>query len=93
MDYRLERKITMAVKHIKAPITKDVIKELKVGDSVLISGVIYTARDAAHERMTRLFKEGRSSVICRISFRAGKKYSAKCGGETFKENCRRTAQT
>ncbi len=58
MDCEVERKDTMSVKHIKAPITKDVIKELKVGDSVLISGVIYTARDAAHERMTRLFKEG-----------------------------------
>lgn len=45
-------------KRITAPITKDVIKTLRAGDSVLISGVIYTARDAAHERMTRLFKEG-----------------------------------
>lgn len=45
-------------KKITAPITKETIKSLKAGDSVLISGVIYTARDAAHERMTRLFKEG-----------------------------------
>lgn len=45
-------------KRITTPITKEQIKELKAGDSVLISGVIYTARDAAHERMTRLFKEG-----------------------------------
>ncbi|MDD6483363.1 MAG: Fe-S-containing hydro-lyase [Clostridiales bacterium] len=47
----MERKIT-------APISKEVIRTLKAGDSVLLSGVIYTARDAAHERMTRLFKEG-----------------------------------
>lgn len=46
------------VKRINAPITKEVRESLKVGDSVLISGVIYTARDAAHERMTRLYKEG-----------------------------------
>ncbi len=45
-------------KRITAPITKECIKELKAGDSVLISGVIYTARDAAHERMTRLYSEG-----------------------------------
>lgn len=45
-------------KRITTPITKEQIKALKAGDSVLISGVIYTARDAAHERMTRLFKEG-----------------------------------
>lgn len=43
---------------ITAPIKKDVAKSLKAGDSVLISGVIYTARDAAHERMTRLHKDG-----------------------------------
>ena len=43
---------------INAPISKDVAGSLKAGDSVLISGVIYTARDAAHERMTRLYKDG-----------------------------------
>lgn len=45
-------------KKITSPLTKDVIKTLKAGDSVLLSGVIYTARDAAHERMTRNFKNG-----------------------------------
>lgn len=45
-------------KRITAPIAREDVKALKAGDSVLISGVIYTARDAAHERMTRLFKEG-----------------------------------
>lgn len=45
-------------KKITAPITKDVAATLKAGDSVLISGVIYTARDAAHERMTRQKQEG-----------------------------------
>ncbi len=38
-------------KEISAPIDKDVIKELKIGDMVYISGEIYTARDAAHKRM------------------------------------------
>ena len=45
-------------KKITVPITREQIRELHAGDSVLITGVIYTARDAAHERMTRLYKEG-----------------------------------
>lgn len=45
-------------KRITAPITKEQIRDLHAGDSVLISGVIYTARDAAHERMTRQYNEG-----------------------------------
>lgn len=44
-------------KRITAPISKEVSKSLKAGDSVLISGVIYTARDAAHERMTVNYKK------------------------------------
>ena len=32
------------------PLTDEKIKSLKVGDKVLLSGVIYTARDAAHKR-------------------------------------------
>lgn len=40
-------------------LTDEKIKTLKAGDSVLLSGVIYTARDAAHERMTREFNEGK----------------------------------
>lgn len=43
---------------ITAPVNKEETMNLKAGDSVLISGVIYTARDAAHERMTRLHHEG-----------------------------------
>lgn len=46
------------IKKITAPLTKDIIRTLHAGDSVLLSGVIYTARDAAHERMCRLHKQG-----------------------------------
>jgi len=35
---------------ITAPLSDKDIKELKAGDEVLISGIIYTARDAAHQR-------------------------------------------
>ena len=38
-------------KYIKVPLTKEIIKELKAGDYVYITGTIYTARDAAHKRL------------------------------------------
>lgn len=40
----MENKITL-------PLTKDIITELKSGDYVYLTGIIYTARDAAHKRM------------------------------------------
>lgn len=50
----------MSAIRITAPITDDsVIENLKAGDFVLISGVIYTARDAAHKRMVEALKEGK----------------------------------
>lgn len=44
---------------IKAPLSREEAKKLKAGDSCLISGVIYTARDAAHKRLCELLKEGK----------------------------------
>ena len=38
-------------KHINAPIRKEEIAGLRAGDYVYITGIIYTARDAAHKRM------------------------------------------
>ena len=43
----------MAIK-INTPLTRENARELKAGDSCLISGVIYTARDAAHKRLCEL---------------------------------------
>ena len=43
---------------LTTPLKKEDIEKLRAGDRVLLSGIIYTARDAAHERMTRLFKDG-----------------------------------
>ena len=48
------------VKKIKTPLTKDVIKDLSIGDEVLLSGVIFTARDAAHKRLYDLITKGRA---------------------------------
>ncbi len=39
------------IKKITTPLTAKEIKSLKTGDNVLITGTIYTARDAAHKRL------------------------------------------
>lgn len=41
-------------KYIQTPITEKDIDDLKIGDSVFISGIIYVARDAAHKRMQEM---------------------------------------
>lgn len=43
---------------IQAPLIKEEIQNLHAGDSVLITGTIYTARDAAHKRMQEALKKG-----------------------------------
>lgn len=45
-------------KKIKAPISIETAQNLKAGDRVLISGVIYTGRDAAHKRMIDALDNG-----------------------------------
>jgi len=45
---------------IDTPISDEVVEKLKAGDRVLISGVIYSARDAAHKRLVELIKEGKN---------------------------------
>ena len=47
-------------KIIHAPIIREEILNLKSGDSVYITGTIYTARDAAHKRMYELLEKGES---------------------------------
>ena len=44
---------------IKAPLSREEAKKLRAGDSCLISGTIYTARDAAHKRLCALLDEGK----------------------------------
>jgi fumarate hydratase subunit beta len=46
-------------KKLSTPLTLDKINELKAGDSVLLSGTVYTARDAAHKRLTELLEAGK----------------------------------
>ena len=48
----------MAMK-LTAPLSQEEARKLRAGDSVLLSGVIYTARDAAHKRLCELVAEGK----------------------------------
>ena len=45
---------------ITTPLTREKVRTLKSGDSCLISGVIYTARDAAHKRLCELVEQGKA---------------------------------
>ena len=44
--------------HIHTPLTTSAIQSLRAGDQVLLSGDIYTARDAAHKRMVDMLDRG-----------------------------------
>ena len=45
-------------RHINVPFDADIVKELKAGDYVYLTGTIYTARDAAHKRMYEALQNG-----------------------------------
>ena len=47
-------------KRITTPLTLEKVKDLKAGDTVLISGTIYTSRDAGHKRFVDLLDKGES---------------------------------
>ena len=61
----------MAIR-IQMPLDRETARELRAGDSCLISGVIYTARDAAHKRLCELVDAGKPLPIdmqdCTIYF-------------------------
>ena len=46
-------------RHITVPVAKEEIQDLRAGDYVYLTGVIYTARDAAHKRMDEVLSEGK----------------------------------
>lgn len=43
---------------LQTPLSDDAIRSLKAGDAVSLSGVVYTARDAAHERLVDMANRG-----------------------------------
>ena len=50
-------------KTIQVPLSEEDINTLKAGDYVYLSGIIYTARDAAHKRMYESMHKGESLPI------------------------------
>jgi fumarate hydratase subunit beta len=53
----------MDVKRIHTPLTESDVSGLRSGESVLLSGVIYTARDAAHRRFHDLLDRGETLPV------------------------------
>ena len=51
----------MAEIRLKTPLSDADVEKLKIGDKVLLTGVIYTGRDAAHKRLFDLHPGGQSS--------------------------------
>jgi fumarate hydratase subunit beta len=43
---------------VTLPLTDEVLRDLKAGDKLLLTGVIYAARDAAHKRMVEALDQG-----------------------------------
>lgn len=45
-------------KRISPPLSEDDVRQLRAGDVVLVSGVVYAARDAAHKRIVEMLDRG-----------------------------------
>ena len=50
-------------KHIHTPLTEEVTKDLRAGDYVYITGTIYVARDAAHQRIYEAMNANKEIAI------------------------------
>jgi fumarate hydratase subunit beta len=48
----------VVLKKIQLPLTDETIKDLHAGDNVLLTGVIYVARDTAHKKMIEALDDG-----------------------------------
>lgn len=46
-------------KYLTAPLTSECARSLRAGESVYLTGTVYTARDAAHKRLCALVAEGK----------------------------------
>ncbi len=53
----------MKPKKVTLPLTDEVIKELRAGDKLLLSGVMYEARDATHKRMAEAWDQRKSLPV------------------------------
>jgi tartrate dehydratase beta subunit/fumarate hydratase class I family protein len=50
------------IKKLQAPLSDADVRSLNAGDEVLISGVVYTARDMAHKRLCEAIEAQRDSL-------------------------------
>jgi len=53
----------MAEYELKTPLSTEDVEKLRAGDTVRLTGTIYTARDAAHKRLVDLLDEGKDLPI------------------------------
>lgn len=44
--------------HLKTPLSEDDVRQLRVGDTVYLSGIIVTARDATHKKILKILEQG-----------------------------------
>jgi len=51
------------MKQLTTPLTQEIVSGLSMGDEVLLSGTIYTARDQAHSRLCALLEKGEKLPI------------------------------
>lgn len=51
------------IKQLTTPLKAEAVKELKAGDRVMLSGVIYTARDKAHKNLVDMINKGQKLPI------------------------------
>lgn len=49
--------------HLSTPLSNEMLQTLRIGDRVLITGVIYSARDSAHKRLVELLDQGKQLPI------------------------------
>jgi len=71
----------MPTYYLKTPISEEDIRKLRAGDIVYVSGIMVTARDAAHRRMLEYLKEGKPLPV---DLRGGVLYH--CGPVVRKKN-------
>ncbi len=64
----------MGTYYLKTPISDDDITKLRVGDTIYVSGVLVSARDAAHVRMVELLHRGGEKLP--VDLRGGVIYHA-----------------
>ena len=63
MELRTQNSEPETVIRLTTPLSDADVEKLRIGDRVLLSGVIYTGRDAAHRRLSDLLKAGKDLPV------------------------------